>query len=771
MIRIFAVLICCGTLLAADNIDSLLNEQRIRAGSRADTLFEYLDSKSAELKPEEVADLRFLLAYLPLADIAVMNGDQLLENIRLAEKTRTEFAWGKQVSDAMFRNFVLPHRVTQEPYVARWRKMFYEELAPRVKRMSMTEAALEVNHWCHEHATYQPSDGRDQDPLTTIRAGLGRCEEEMILAICALRSVGIPARQCYTPYWPHTDDNHAWVEVWADGKWHYFGACEPDVNLNRAWFTDAAARTMLVVSTSYGKYEGDEPVLREVGKTTMINSTAVYGKTHTVRVKLEDQNGKPVVKQPVVFSLFNYGSILPAVSLETDANGEVNLVCGLGDWFVSAGKDGKGAFRHLTVADTNVVLRLLPPDSMRSLTSVEFTPPPAVKKSDDVKPDSLFACRLTNEAQLRESSWKTWADEWGIKIDSTQWKPDSLEIMQIAEQCSLDGSKVYDLMLKARGNWGRLYRMLVDVYPDRHHTDLWKPEEHWLLLDQLTDKDARDFGWDQFSDYQSFFSLIHPSIFTIIGLIVAVDGRRVGSSPGSPGIMPYLSTLDSLSRDRFEKYVIAPRIDKEPSRAWRRVLIEFLEANKKLIESQNDKAMIKWLRKNITVDKDRDRLGPPLTPAECLNLRRGAVEDIERLYIGLCRVREIPARFDPVFNVLQRWEKDHWLNVDLGIREQTKVKPSFTGQLTLMPADSDSTTLAARYNREWGVQKWEGDRFSDLDFGFETAFKDQTWPKDLPVGLYCISSGIRREDGSVRLKLVWFEIKKGERTDAVLGVK
>jgi len=53
-----------------------------------------------------------------------------------------------------------------------------------------------------------------RSPLATIRTAYGRCGEESVLTVAALRAVGIPARQCYTPLWAHCDDNHAWVEAW-----------------------------------------------------------------------------------------------------------------------------------------------------------------------------------------------------------------------------------------------------------------------------------------------------------------------------------------------------------------------------------------------------------------------------------------------------------------------------------------------------------------------------------------------------------------------------
>ncbi len=70
--------------------------------------------------------------------------------------------------------------------------------------------------------------------LFTIRSAYGRCGEQSTFTVAALRAIGIPARQVYTPRWAHTDDNHAWVEAWADGTWYFLGACEPEAVLNLA---------------------------------------------------------------------------------------------------------------------------------------------------------------------------------------------------------------------------------------------------------------------------------------------------------------------------------------------------------------------------------------------------------------------------------------------------------------------------------------------------------------------------------------------------------
>ena len=84
--------------------------------------------------------------------------------------------------------------------------------------------------------TYRLTDDRTISAAAAWRCGFGRCGEESTFAVNAYRAVGIPARQIYTPRWAHCDDNHAWVEVWVDGSWHFLGACEPEETLDLGWY-------------------------------------------------------------------------------------------------------------------------------------------------------------------------------------------------------------------------------------------------------------------------------------------------------------------------------------------------------------------------------------------------------------------------------------------------------------------------------------------------------------------------------------------------------
>ena len=111
--------------------------------------------------------LDFLYASMPLPDSVDYSRDFWLENIDCALEAREKMPWGKTIPEREWWHFVLPVRVNNENLDSA-RMVFYRELKPRVEHLSMADAILEVNHWCHEHVTYKPSDERTSAPLATL---------------------------------------------------------------------------------------------------------------------------------------------------------------------------------------------------------------------------------------------------------------------------------------------------------------------------------------------------------------------------------------------------------------------------------------------------------------------------------------------------------------------------------------------------------------------------------------------------------------------------
>ena len=293
--------------------------------NRSESLQEcgYFDIFNTDLSTQQRQAMQFLYAYMPLPDITDYSSEFHLMNVDYALRARAEMPWGKSVPDREFLHFVLPARVNNEN-LDECRSVFYEELKDRVRNLSMYDAVLEINHWCHEKVTYTPSDARTSSPLASIRTAYGRCGEESTFTVSALRAMGIPARQVYTPRWAHTDDNHAWVEAWVDGKWYFLGACEPEPVLNLGWFNAPASRGMLMHTNVFGNYNGDEEIVGRNACYTEINVTPNYAPTATTAVQVVDTAGTPV-QATVEFKIYNYAEIYSAAIKECDENGKTSL--------------------------------------------------------------------------------------------------------------------------------------------------------------------------------------------------------------------------------------------------------------------------------------------------------------------------------------------------------------------------------------------------------------------------------------------------------------
>ena len=437
--------------------------------------WKFWQTKGEKPTNEEEEALKFLYAYMPIADITDYTKAYHLNNVRTALRTKKEMPWGNKVPELLFRHFVLPMRVNNEPLDSS-RTIFYRELKERVKGLSMKDAILEVNHWCHEKVTYEPSDSRTSSPLQSIRTGRGRCGEESTFTVSALRAIGIPARQVYTPRWAHTDDNHAWVEAWADGKWYFFGACEPEPVLNLGWFNAPASRAMLMHTRAFGDYQGPEEVMLRTNNFTEINLIDNYGSAARVDFKVIDMEGKPVDDAKVEFKIYNYAEFVTAVSKYTDRQGDTFLSAGKGDMIVWASKDGRFGYTKVSFGkDKNVTIQL----------AYDEKHTPKEQDLDIIPPAENAIIPTVTSAQKAENN-KRLAQE------------DALRNAYVATFPTEESMKNYHIpaaipyIIKARGNW-----RTIQTFVEKHEGNI---DRALKLLSTLTDKDLRDMPMDILED-------------------------------------------------------------------------------------------------------------------------------------------------------------------------------------------------------------------------------------------------------------------------------
>ena len=599
----------------------------------------FYNTQKEKLTADEQEALKFLYAYMPLADVTDYPTSFFADNVRMAFKAREEMPWGKNVPELLFRHFVVPIRVNNEA-LDNARSVFYNELKDRIKGMSMMDAILEVNHWCHEKVTYQPSDARTSAPLATLKTATGRCGEESTFAVAALRAVGIPARQVYTPRWAHTDDNHAWVEAWADGKWYFLGACEPEPVLNLGWFNAPASRAMLMHTRAFGDYNGPEEVMLRTSNFTEINLTSNYAPVASVDFYVKDSEGKPVENARVEFKIYNYAEFFTAVTKYTDAKGHTSLSAGIGDLVVWASKDGKYAYQKVSFGKEKEATLTLPggafvggygipaiptqptgsvgapagsvgalPDC--SVGALETSAPPKCTYLDLVPPKEDPQLPYVSDEMHKENQ-RRFALEDSIRKAYTATFPTMEEAKRISERGA-------EYIFKSRGN----KQTIVDFI--NRHSD--NEDRVMGILATLSDKDLRDITTEILED-------------------------------------SYNATTDQLS-PRVEDELITIPFKQYFEKAFNKKTADAFRADPlKLVE---------WIKKNIRLNPDKKALRIAQTPVGVMKSKITDERSRDIFFVDVARSLGIEAQKDAVTGKIQYKKDGEWQDVKFEV-QNSKLK-------------------------------------------------------------------------------------------------
>ena len=661
--------------------------------------------------PEEEA-LMFLYAYMPVGDVTDYSGEYYLENVRLSEQARREMPWGKTIPDDVFRHFVLPIRVNNEN-LDDSRRVFYDELKDRVKGLSLHDAVLEVNHWCHEKVVYTPSDARTSSPLASVKTAYGRCGEESTFTVAALRSVGIPARQVYTPRWAHTDDNHAWVEAWVDGKWHFLGACEPEPVLDLGWFNAPASRGMLMHTKVFGRYTGAEEIMYETPNYTEINVIDNYAPTGKGIVTVTDADGKPVADAKVDFKVYNYAEFYTVATKKTDARGKASLTAGKGDMLVWASKDGKFGYAKLSFGkDGELTIALNKNEGETYTLPLDIVPPAEGANLPEVTPEQRAENdrRMAHEDSVRNAYVSTFISDGSART--------------FAEQYKLDAGETAKLLVAARGN----YKVIRD-FMTRLRSDKSKIAG-FDLLRQISAKDLRD-----------------------VSLEVLIDHMQ----------SPACSNMEY-----FSKYVRNPRVANEmltPYKAFFREAISEADAE---AFRQNPQSLVEWCKKEITINNELNSQSIPVSPEGVWKARVADAHSRDIFFVSMARSMGIPARIDEVTGKVQLMNEDGPVDVNFEATEQAQAPAG-----TLIAKYQPIPSLAdPKYYSHFTISKFKDGAFrllnydeGDVDMGggatWSNLLKNGT---KLDAGYYMMVTGTRMASGAVLADATFFTIDEGKTT-------
>lgn len=656
--------------------------------------------------------LAFLYAYMPQSDLIDYPFSFFKQQVDIAFEARETFSWGKSIPANIFRHFVLVYRVNNEDLDTA-RSYIFHQLKERLKGLSMYEAALEVNHWCHEYVDYQPADVRTSSPLATLKTSHGRCGEESTLTVTALRAVGIPARQCYTPRWAHCDDNHAWVEVWTNGKWHFLGACEPDPELNMGWFAVPSSRTMMVHTNVFGKYNGPEEVNKQTRFYSCINVLSNYAETVKLNVHVTDEQGKPIQDASVRFKLYNYAEYYTLATRKTDAQGNASIITGKGDLLVWVSKNDLYSYAKIDGRSQNsITLQLtehLNQDNV--VETLDMNPPVGGTQLIQTTPErqKINDQRKQYEDSLREAyraSWPTF---------------DYLSANNIHNDNFTDQA-LYDIIHRSEGNYEEIIKFLKN-----HNTK----DEHLLIqeyMEALSDKDLRDVTAQVLEEQLEVY---RP---------------------------------EAYAKDVFIKGILPARISNELLRADRRAIRNFFKDIFPTRPSIDN--LLQYVHENIVVDNDCNYYNCPISPMGVLTGTTTDAHSLNIFFVAICRALGIPSYMDNSNGDIYAWQQDA-TNTKIGRWEKIYVTPKNAVSATEATEKKDNTSTIILHNPNhytyyihYTLQRFENGEYVSYDFENDPRVEVEPIQLSVPAGKYCLSTGNRYSNGDVLSQLEFFTIEE-----------
>ena len=655
---------------------------------------------------EEALLIKFFYGTMPLRDAGEYPFEIFLSYVRHALWLRKTIDWCKKLPEDLFVHDVLYYRINSED-ISDCRRFFYEQLKDRIAGLDEYQAAVEINYWCVEHATYEMADDRTAGPMTMYRSGKGRCGEESTFTVTALRSVGLAARQVSTPRWAHCDDNHAWVEVWVNGEWHFLGACEPEEKLDRGWFTGPAGQALLIHSRTFGDYAAGkrEEVIGRDGAVVCHNVTASYTKTRKLRIQVRKQDNTPAAHAQVSVEILNMAEYFPAAVLETDEQGGTSIRLGLGDIRLQARSEGKFVERYCNLAEDGIGAA----DADCAVTLV-------LKDS---------------EAGMKDALSGVSACEWHL---AKLYAPKEVVVRESVlseEEVSRGTRRLADAVKLREERFDQLTRHAIAVHPEEEErmrvagenaeelTAFLEKDDNpdrKKLLDSLTKKDNKDLRAEVLEDHLS-------------------------------------AKRGSWSEDIHVQDLLCPRIWLEEIGAYRSYICSVLTAQEQEAFASNPELIWNYVNQNITDIPEEEYNTLCASPIGCLKLKMGSVVSRTILFIAICRSLNIPARLDKSLMLPEYWA-DGAFHVPVSRAQASK------GTLLLRNIPGKEWI----YAQHWTLGRLEKDHFVTMNHA-GLVFEKETLELLLPVGIYRLIAVKRLLNGDQEAAELLFAIEKEKQTE------
>jgi hypothetical protein len=654
------------------------------------------------LKEQDDIIMSYLIAYESDANLQIANPEDVLSNyLQIRSYLNT---YGTKLSPEFFLSYVAHQTVADEritPYRAEFLRDGLREVLTNAK--NDLELYRAVSLWCVSRLKFQPTSGRDQSPLDiTQKSFLGRCEEMQILFIAAARTVGLPARPASVPWWPHTDNNHAWAEVWIEGAWHYTGDMDAAYFPDQTWFSGLINKTVLILSEGTLPALEDE-VLIQGRYECIINSTPIYAKEHTRILKLKtlDEQGKPLPETIVGFLVFNSGTLRSLIYVQTDDNGQLELSVGQGAFYLVADNGNK----H-TIA-------LVPSSEEREL-SYELI----LKEEPFSDQDEMLFYPTGN------FTWKNAPEEWINNVELAKAKWNRREQRFQDRYLAFADTLLRSAAIVSRGNYAS-FKDFWFHYPN--------PKREFLNFLISEDFDPK-FLWQANSN----------QIMALYNFFLKIDGQGKTSSELAPVLAPTVFYEELPQPVKYSRR--NPQLYPE----------FFYQKGNSRLERMNSASL--WLTKHYKINSSKALNG--LLPLD-IAIKQKYLTPLQyrMMSVNMARANNIPAYFSrqPDLIFIQ-FDDGDWGYYDLNKNEPQLDTKDYTActELVISLLDENGVPITGlseavnltRYQD--GVFYWLDQYFSEDEPGLLSI--------TVPKGIYYLQAGYRISDAQTAFQMKFLNL-------------
>lgn len=158
--------------------------------------------------------------------VNLIKADELIENIDLAFEAY-QFPWAKKTSFRDFCEFVLPHRILNEP-MSNWRKFYLKKNEKLIEYLlknkindPTTVCKILNDSLIKKYKFYDNLEAPYTNLIALYQNPIGKCVQRYLLYTALARSIGLPVAIDFTPQYGNYPGSHNWVTLVQKNKFSF----------------------------------------------------------------------------------------------------------------------------------------------------------------------------------------------------------------------------------------------------------------------------------------------------------------------------------------------------------------------------------------------------------------------------------------------------------------------------------------------------------------------------------------------------------------------